>query len=748
MGTDAAEVVGTVRNSVKVHRMMCTELMSLLDRILSIFPKIEEARPRCASGIQALCLLNSGIEKAKGILQSCSDGSKLYLAVTGDAIVSRFKRTRSVLEQSLSQIQDMVPVTLAVEISQIVDDLSRAAFVMDPSEEEAGKVLKELLQQGTSASDSMENSEIRSLQTAASRLHITSPKTILIEKRSIKKLLDKVGARESSKRKILTYFMYLLKKYGDFIMGEQTESPRHQGSSAFENSGNVLMYNQEESRPRRRENEVESNFMGRPVLPEEFRCPISSRLMYDPVVIASGQTYERMWIQKWFDEGHDTCPKTDMKLPHMSLTPNVVIKELISSWCTEYGVTISDPTMLPALNRWETSSNSIASLSSSMNDLHLQMDLSNISLGSIDASYSSDSSRAKFASGLSLMQTDNVSGTCQTYGEISETNLELLSNLGELSWEARCKIIEDLINRLKCNDKASYSLSSENFVAPLVTFLKKAIEMHDVKAQRDGLQLFLTFCDKNRNGIPYLGEDAFALLVSFLNSEVTEEVFSILELLSAYPYCRHKITDSGALSYIVKALDSPIRAIQERAIKTLKNLSTNADICLQIATWECIPQMVSLFGDKAFVGDCLCIMKNLCNTEEARISVAETSGCIASIVEVLDGDSHEEQEQAVSILLSLCSQRLEYCQMVMDEGVIPPLVYISNNGSDRAKGIALELLRQLKDVNVERESLERVEPEVEDNRSLSNQPNEKKSSKASGIFGRKMFMFSKHGKKK
>ncbi|KAL5557310.1 hypothetical protein UlMin_039546 [Ulmus minor] len=720
MATDAAEVVGSVRSpySVKVHLMMCTELMSLVDRISRIFPKIEEARPRCTSGIQALCLLNMGIEKANGILQSCSDGSKLYLAVTGDAIVSRFKRTTSILEQSLSQIREMAPVTLAIELSQIVDDFSRAAFVMDPSEEEAGKVLKELFQQGTSASDSMETSEIRSLQTAASRLHITSPRAFLIERRSIKKLLDKVGARESSKRKILTYFMYLLKKYGDFILEEQTESPRHQGSSAFENSDNGLM------------------IMERPVPPEEFRCPISSRIMYDPVIIASGQTYERMWIQKWFDEGHDTCPKTGMKLSHMPLTPNVAIKDLISSWCAEYGITISN---------FRMKSRSLCSWDGSFVD-SLGSFGSYISLGSIDASYNSDSSRAKFASGLSLMQTDNVSGTCQTYGEISETNLELLSNLGELSWEARCKIIEDLINHLKCNDKASYSLSSENFVAPLITFLKKAIEMHDVKAQRDGLQLLLTFCDKNRNGIPYLGEDAFALLVSFLNSEVTEEVFSILELLSAYHYCGHKITDSGAPSYIMKALDSPIQAIQERAIKTLKNLSTNPDICLQIASWECIPQMVSLFGDKAFVGDCLCIMKNLCNTEEARISVAETSGGIASIVEVLDGDSHEEQEHAVSILLSLCSQRLEYCEMVMDEGVIPPLVYISNNGSDKAKGSALELLRQLKDV--ERESLESVEPKVEDNRSLSNQPNEKKSSKASGIFGRKMFMFSKHSNKK
>lgn len=36
-----------------------------------------------------------------------------------------------------------------------------------------------------------------------------------------------------------------------------------------------------------------------PVAPEEFRCPISLELMADPVVIASGQTFDRACIQKW-----------------------------------------------------------------------------------------------------------------------------------------------------------------------------------------------------------------------------------------------------------------------------------------------------------------------------------------------------------------------------------------------------------------------------------------------------------------
>lgn len=66
---------------LQVHFLVCTELLKLVDRISRIFPSIEAARPRCSSGIQELCLLNSAIDRTKLHLQKCSDSnsSKFYL---------------------------------------------------------------------------------------------------------------------------------------------------------------------------------------------------------------------------------------------------------------------------------------------------------------------------------------------------------------------------------------------------------------------------------------------------------------------------------------------------------------------------------------------------------------------------------------------------------------------------------------------------------------------------------------------
>ena len=63
----------------QLHGDMCKELSGVLCKVLSIFPSLEGARPRSKSGIQALCSLHIALEKAKNILQHCSESSKLYL---------------------------------------------------------------------------------------------------------------------------------------------------------------------------------------------------------------------------------------------------------------------------------------------------------------------------------------------------------------------------------------------------------------------------------------------------------------------------------------------------------------------------------------------------------------------------------------------------------------------------------------------------------------------------------------------
>ncbi|GLU13737.1 hypothetical protein SLE2022_303520 [Rubroshorea leprosula] len=688
---------------------MCTELMRLVDKIVSIFSEIESARPRCSTGLQAVRSLNNGIDKAKLLLHYCSESSKLYLAVTGNAIVSRCQRARNMLDQSLREIQNMVPIKLAVEIAQIVDDLRAAVFILGPSEEEAGKVVLELLQPSATESDSIENAEKKAIQFAALRLRITSSKDMLVERRSIKKLLDRVSDSDPKKKKILKYLCYLLMKHGNLILEEQTEnaSDQQEGPSALNNHSDNSLYDQSVEAGADVEcgqYETQTDMLSSAIPPEEFKCPLSSRLMYDPVVIASGQTFERMWIQKWFDEGNDTCPKTKIKLAHQSFTPNAAMRDLISKWCKQCEMTIPDPNVRSVADHsLEPSSASIASFGSHMNDLHIPSDISNISLGSLDISSTSDDSHAKIVNGLCLKSEQMSYDLCryQSSTSVTETVLESLSKLDELHWEEQCKVVGDMKDHLEHNNHVFQS--SESSLESLLKFLRSANHSHDTRAQRAGFELLLVLISKNRDGIHYLGQEAFTLLSSFLDSEVIGEALHVMELLSETPNCRSKIVASSALPYLVKILDSHVRDFQERAIKILCNLSSINDVCSDLVSLNCIPRLVAFLCDETLARHCMVIFKNLLNNQEGRASITSTTGCIASIAELLETGNREVQEAAVTVLLSLCLQSVQHCQLVMEEGVIPALVYIAKNGTEKGRAGALELLRILRDISHDNE---------------------------------------------
>ncbi|GER24532.1 U-box domain-containing protein [Striga asiatica] len=78
-------------------------------------------------------------------------------------------------------------------------------------------------------------------------------------------------------------------------------------------------------------------------LPKDFTCPISLDLMRDPVIISTGQTYDRPSITRWIDDGHSTCPKSGQNLIHTKLIPNRALHNLILQWCTANNIPYDPP---------------------------------------------------------------------------------------------------------------------------------------------------------------------------------------------------------------------------------------------------------------------------------------------------------------------------------------------------------------------------------------------------------------------
>ncbi|GFZ10332.1 plant U-box 45 [Actinidia rufa] len=538
------------------------------------------------------------------------------LAVTGEKILLRSEKIRNTLELCLSQIQNMVPPWLEAKISRVLDDLRVATFTIESSEAEAGKVLLALIRLDIAASTSVNMSELKPLQMAALWLHITTPMAVLMERRSIKRLLEKVQGTDPNKEKILKYLLYLVRKYGRSIGGYQTEPVVLNVENSWE--------------------QAQIAVSGEHEPPEQFKCPLSTRLMYDPVIIANGQTFERVWIEKWFDEGHKTCPKTDTKLADLLVTPNDAIKDLISRWCATHGVSVPKPCSQPTppdhrLQKLQSSS-SIASFGSSMNGLRLQ--ISNVSIRSSNTNCGFDLSHEKIKEGIeinpspinldpsnSIRSSNTNSGFDLSHEKIEEgieinpspinldpfnlklhTNgrgisLSFLSQLSTLPWPSQCKAVEDVKTGLEKNSVGSHAMISNSYIKPLIRFLKDAYDRYDLKAQRDGAGLILTFLLEIGNEMPPLQEDAIYVLSSLLDSEITEEALAIMEIVSIQQ-CYKSTILAGVLPSILRILGNHIgeHHLLLLALKILNNFSANMDTAQHMVYLDFISKLAPFLG--------------------------------------------------------------------------------------------------------------------------------------------------------
>ncbi|KAL2321054.1 hypothetical protein Fmac_030023 [Flemingia macrophylla] len=129
-------------------------------------------------------------------------------------------------------------------------------------------------------------------------------------------------------------------------------------------------------------------------VPPYFRCPLSLEIMLDPVIVASGQTYERQSIQKWLDHGLTVCPNTHMRLVHTNLIPNYTVKAMIANWCEENNL------KLPS-NYKQSSSARISPPSDNL--LHQNLDR----VCSFESSHSCNSNLDKIGTAFEKQKDDN-----------------------------------------------------------------------------------------------------------------------------------------------------------------------------------------------------------------------------------------------------------------------------------------------------------------------------------------------------
>ncbi|XP_037461400.1 U-box domain-containing protein 15-like [Triticum dicoccoides] len=289
------------------HRKECFNLLRWLQLVLPLIEELQDAsppRPLTDDAHRRLALLSRAFQAARRLLRCCHDGSKIFLSLESEAVQGRFRAVYEKINVAL----DGMPysdIGISDEVKEQVElintQLKRSKKRTDTQDMELAMDFMVVLQ------DKEDRSADRViLERLAKKLELQSLADLRAETMAIKKLINERNGQQPESTKQIIDLLHKLKEVAGIdeknILGE-VHIPKY-----LEKCPSLM-------------------------IPNDFLCPISLEIMTDPVIIASGRTYERRSIQKWLDAGQRTCPKTQQPLAHLSLAPNFALKNLILQWC-------------------------------------------------------------------------------------------------------------------------------------------------------------------------------------------------------------------------------------------------------------------------------------------------------------------------------------------------------------------------------------------------------------------------------
>ncbi|KAL2509694.1 U-box domain-containing protein 11 [Forsythia ovata] len=377
-----------------------------------------------------------------------------------------------------------------------------------------------------------------------------------------------------------------------------------------------------------------------PVIPDDFLCPISLELMRDPVIVATGQTYERSYIQRWIDCGNTTCPKTQQNLQHLTLTPNFVLRSLISQWCVKHNIEQPSAFMSGRIKKSDGSFRDVS--------------------GDIEAI----KALVRKLSSRSIEQQKATVAEIRSLSKRSTDNRILLAEAGA---------IPVLVNLLTSED----AQIQDNAVTSILN---------------------LSIYDNNKGHI--MLANAIPSIVQVLRAgsmEARENAAATLFSLSLADENKIIIGASGAIPALVDLLQNGSPRGKKDAATALFNLCIyqgNKGRAVRAGIITALLKMLTDSGN-SMVDEALTILSVLANHQEAKAAIVKAS-TIPVLIDLLRTGQPRNKENAASILLSLCKRDGENLAFLSRLGAVIPLSEIAKSGTERAKRKATSLLEHLR----------------------------------------------------
>ncbi|KAF1891044.1 hypothetical protein Lal_00001180 [Lupinus albus] len=339
-------------------------------------------------------------------------------------------------------------------------------------------------------------------------------------------------------------------------------------------------------------------------VPKDFCCSISLDLMCDPVIISTGQTYERSSISRWVEDGHTTCPKTGQMLGHNRLVPNRALRNLIMQWCIAHGIPHEPPEVIDAM------AESFASAC--------------LTKAAVEAN--------RATSALLIQQLANGSQAGQT---VAAREIRLMAKTG----------------------KQNRALIAE---AGAIPYLRNLLLSPNHVAQENSVTalLNLSIFDKNKSRIM----DEKGCLRSIVDvlrfghtTEARENAAATLFSLSAVHNYKKRIADKmGAVEALAGLLQEGTPRGKKDAVTALFNLCTHTENCVRMIEAGALTALIGALGNEGVAEEAAGALALIVRQPVGAKAVVKDEGTIAGLMGMMRCGTARGKENAVAALLELC----------------------------------------------------------------------------------------------
>eukprot|EP00249_Psilotum_nudum_P017097 c26156_g3_i1 orf=722-1936(-) len=380
--------------------------------------------------------------------------------------------------------------------------------------------------------------------------------------------------------------------------------------------------------------------------PEDFRCPISLELMSDPVILATGQTYDRLSIQRWLDAGHRTCPKTKQFLTDIKLIPNYALRSLIYQWAQTNGVDLKKPA--------ESFSSPVSSV---------------CGIGERD--------------GLMRLKTlveDLVKSLCST------------------DLRTRCDAIKEIRDLAKESKEIRICIVEAGAIARILPLLSCRVSQTEEIAV-DAL-LDLSMDDENKVGL--VAEGAVDAIVYALKAgSMDTRVKAAATLASLAMVDVNKATigrRSDAIPALAKLLAEGNTRGRKEALSVFRSLCMYPDNKVRVVTAGVIPLLIALLtnGSTDITESSLTLLDFLSASEEGRHALCREPA-MPALVKLLKNGTARSKEHAVAVLSSLCMNSRKNTFLAFNAGALEYCMDLMQRGSLRARRKAFALVKAFRE---------------------------------------------------